>query len=86
MEGLGSGAGAGGLKAHAMGKIVVFLNGQARQVDPGTPLEVLVEGLKLAPKMVLIEHNGRALLRSEWAQTEVQHGDRLEILRVVAGG
>jgi sulfur carrier protein len=69
-----------------MSKIVVFLNGKARQIDPGTPLEALVASLKLTPRMVLVERNGRALLRSEWATTSLEHGDRLEILRVVAGG
>jgi len=69
-----------------MSKIVVFVNGKARQIGPGTPLETLVASLQLAPRMVLVEWNGRALLRSEWADVSLQHGDRLEILRVVAGG
>jgi len=67
-------------------KVVVFLNGQARQIPDDTALETLVEGLQLKPKMVLIELNGRALLRHEWASVCPAHGDRLEILRVVAGG
>ena len=67
-------------------KVVVFLNGQARQVPDNTALESLVEDLRLKPKMVLIEHNGRALLRHEWPTVQLSHGDRLEILRVVAGG
>lgn len=67
-------------------KVVVFLNGQARQIPDDTALESLVAELRLKPKMVLIEHNGRALLRHEWASVRLAHGDRLEILRVVAGG
>ena len=67
-------------------KVVVFLNGQARQIADDSSLESLVEGLKLKPKMVLIEYNGRALLRHEWPKVHLAHGDRLEILRVVAGG
>lgn len=69
-----------------MSKIVIFLNGQPRQTDAATPVESLVSSLKLSPRMVLVEHNGRALLRSEWPLLRLQHGDRLEILRVVAGG
>lgn len=70
----------------AVHKIVVFLNGQARQIPDNTALESLVGELRLKPKMVLIEHNGRALLRHEWPMIQLAHGDRLEILRVVAGG
>lgn len=67
-------------------KVVVFLNGRARQIPDNTALESLVAELRLKPKMVLIEHNGRALLRHEWPTIQIAHGDRLEILRVVAGG
>lgn len=67
-------------------KIVIFTNGKARQLDLGITVEVLVEDLKLKPNMTLVEYNGRALLRSEWADCKVEHGDRLEFLRVVAGG
>jgi len=35
---------------------------------------------------VLVERNGEALLRQEWDQRRVEHGDRLEFVRVVAGG
>lgn len=69
-----------------MPKIVIFLNGQTRQIDPHTSLTELIESLRLSPRMVLVEHNGRALIRSEWPELQLQHGDRLEILRVVAGG
>jgi thiamine biosynthesis protein ThiS len=34
----------------------------------------------------LVEHNGTALLRSEWAESKLRNGDRLEIIRMVAGG
>ncbi len=69
-----------------MNPIVVFLNGSPKQVAPDTTLELLVAGLKLSPRMVLIEHNGRALHRREWTGVRLEHGDRLEVLRVVAGG
>jgi len=42
--------------------------------------------LKLSPKMILVEHNNRALLRTEWKGLTLEHGDRLELIRVVAGG
>jgi thiamine biosynthesis protein ThiS len=33
-----------------------------------------------------VEHNGSALRRREWATQKLQENDRVEILRVAAGG
>jgi thiamine biosynthesis protein ThiS len=46
----------------------------------------MVRDLKLTPAAVLVERNGRALLRQEWEKERVEHGDRLEFVKVVAGG
>jgi len=64
----------------------VFINGEARAVEERTSLPVLVSNLGLEPKMILIEHNGCALHRSEWIGRRLSEGDRLEILQVAAGG
>ncbi len=61
------------------------LNGQERGVN-ATNVEALVGELGLPLAAALVEHNGAALLRSEWAETGLQEGDRLEIIRMVAGG
>jgi sulfur carrier protein len=63
----------------------LVLNGQDREVQ-ATHVEALVAELGLPLAASLVEHNGTALLRSEWAQTNLQNGDRLEIIRMVAGG
>jgi thiamine biosynthesis protein ThiS len=67
-------------------KIVVFANGRARQVSPDLSILDLMSSLKVNPKAVLVEINGTALFREEWVSRELEHGDRLEIIRVVAGG
>lgn len=69
-----------------MSKITVFLNGKARQIDREAGIERLLTDLKLSPKMILVEHNNRALLRTEWSGLTLEHGDRLELIKVVAGG
>jgi thiamine biosynthesis protein ThiS len=33
-----------------------------------------------------VEHNGKALHRSEWSSVTLHEGDRLEFMRVAAGG
>ena len=63
----------------------LFLNGQREEVRAKTVSD-LVEELNLAPETVLIERNGTALLRTEWPDTPLSDDDRLELLRVAAGG
>jgi sulfur carrier protein len=38
------------------------------------------------PRSVVVEHNGEAVAPSEFAARTLQPGDRLEIVRIVAGG
>jgi len=40
----------------------------------------------LPPRSVVVEHNGEAVAPSEFATRLVRAGDRLEIVRIVAGG
>ena len=63
----------------------LHLNGKELGVE-ATNVEALVAELGLPLAAALVEHNGTALLRSEWLKTQLQDGDRLEIIRMVAGG
>lgn len=63
----------------------LVLNGKEREVQ-AQQVEALVAELGLPLAAALVEHNGTALLRSEWTKTSLQDGDRLEIIRMVAGG
>jgi thiamine biosynthesis protein ThiS len=67
-------------------ELTIHINGEVRKIDPGQSLKDLIDSLGLPPQAALVEHNGRALLRSEWPGIHLAGGDRLEILRVVAGG
>ena len=66
--------------------VEIRLNGEARTVADGQPLTELLGELGFPPETLLVEHNGRALLRGEWSDVRLAAGDRVEILRVVAGG
>ena len=66
--------------------VTVFANGKARHVSAEKTVAAMVRDLKLTPAAVLVERNGRALLRQEWEMERVEHGDRLEFVKVVAGG
>ena len=65
----------------------LLLNGESRQFDPApSTVKALLEALDLAKVPVVVEHNHEALLPREHDTTLIQDGDRLEIVRVVAGG
>ena len=66
--------------------MLLTVNGRERQVDESTTLVQLLDQLGLRVGSVVVEHNGTALLRSETEQAELADGDRLELVRAVAGG
>lgn len=63
----------------------LIVNGAEREVR-STRVEELVGELGLPLAAALVEHNGVALFRSEWTSSMLREGDRLEIIRMVAGG
>jgi sulfur carrier protein len=69
--------------------LTVILNGQSRSFDAleeAASLEQLVVELGLKGDRVAIEHNGEIAARSNWAQTALHEGDRLEVVHFVGGG
>ena len=64
----------------------IQLNGEAHGVHAGQTLPELLAALNLPAQSVLVEHNGTALFRADWPGVRLANGDRLEIIRVVAGG
>ena len=49
-------------------------------------LEEFLIAQKLLPRSVVVEHNGEAVAPSEFARRQLRAGDRLEIVKIVAGG
>jgi sulfur carrier protein len=66
--------------------VQLVVNGAVRDVDDGTTLVALIESLGLRVGSVVVEHNGTALLRSEVHAAALSDGDRVELVRAVAGG
>lgn len=62
------------------------LNGEEKDVEGAGSVAELLPLLGLADVPVLVEHNGTALYPREFQKSLLQEGDRLEIIRVVAGG
>lgn len=64
----------------------VVVNGRRQSVNNAQNVSELVAELQLVPATLLIEHNGTALHRYEWDARALNEGDRIELVRVVAGG
>ena len=64
----------------------ISLNGDATDSRGAQTVADLVRRFELPPESVLIEHNGVALHRREWEGRPLAEGDRVEVIRVVAGG
>lgn len=63
----------------------ITVNGEKRLSNSQT-VAGLVEEMQLPAPLLLIEHNGTALRKSDWDDTALSDGDRIEILRISAGG
>ena len=63
----------------------ITLNGQPRDTA-AHDITALVAELGFARGTVLVEHNGTALRPAEWRERVLQSGDRIELLRLAAGG
>jgi sulfur carrier protein len=74
------------MPCRRLGGVQLTVNGRPSQVADGTALPELIESLGLRVGSVVVEHNGTALLRSELAAVQLCDGDRLELVRAVAGG
>jgi thiamine biosynthesis protein ThiS len=64
----------------------IIVNGEKRAAETATTVRELVDELKLVPETLLIEHNGSALHRAEWNSRSLREGDRIELVRLAAGG
>lgn len=66
--------------------INVTANGRGYPIESGTTLADFVRARGLDPRMVVAERNGEPVTPNGLQNTRLTDGDRLEIVRVVAGG
>ena len=64
----------------------VWINGEPAEMNGVMNVAELVAHYGLQPNTVLIEHNATSLHQREWGQRLLAEGDRIEFVRVVAGG
>ena len=66
--------------------MTVWLNGESADTRGAATIAELADRYGLQPHTVLVEHNGTALHQREWPTRQLAEGDRIEFIRVVAGG
>ncbi len=64
----------------------ITANDKKVEADLPTTIEGFLVAQRLLPRSVVVEHNGEAVAPSEFARRPLQAGDRLEIVKIVAGG
>ena len=74
------------ISAGYVGSVQVLANGKAVELPQGASVDDLLAALGLGAKWVVVERNGEPVPRRAVAATRLAEGDRLELVRAVAGG
>ncbi len=64
----------------------LVINGEAHTFDAPLTLAELIERLGLTGRRIAVEHNLEIVPRSQFAETRLADGDRLEIVHAIGGG
>jgi len=64
----------------------ITANGKPVAAELPCSIEKFLLAQNLLPRSVVVEHNGEAVAPSEFCHRQLKAGDRLEIVKIVAGG
>jgi sulfur carrier protein len=64
----------------------LFINGEGKQFTAPLSLAQLIEQLGMKGDRVAVELNQRIVSRTQWIDTKLDEGDKLEIVHFVGGG
>jgi sulfur carrier protein len=64
----------------------VTANGKPVEAQLPCSIEEFLVTQNLPPRSVVVEHNGEAVAPSEFSRRQLSAGDKLEIVKIVAGG
>ena len=76
------------LKFSSMNRNAAIVIANGKQVTTELPcsLEDFLVAQRLLPRSVVVELNGDAVAPSEFPRRQLKAGDRMEIVKIVAGG
>jgi thiamine biosynthesis protein ThiS len=66
--------------------VKIVMNGDPREIEPGTTIARLLDALKMQPRFVAVERNFELVPRTRHAECILKDGDKLEIVTLVGGG
>ncbi|MEA2973775.1 MAG: sulfur carrier protein [Actinomycetota bacterium] len=66
--------------------LTVVANGDPVELADGSTVDDLLTALGLGGRWVIVERNGEPVERRDLSTTTLVDGDRLELVRAVAGG
>jgi thiamine biosynthesis protein ThiS len=64
----------------------ISLNGEPHELAGPLTLTDLLAQLNIDPRRVAVEHNLNVVKRPNYASTQIQEGDQIEIVNFVGGG
>ena len=64
----------------------IIANGKPVAAKLPCSLDEFLVAQNLLPRSVVVEHNGEAVAPSQFPRRRLNAGDRLEIVKIVAGG
>jgi sulfur carrier protein len=75
------------MSAHGTGAEGITVNGEPREAVPSS-VRALVEAEGLDPERrgLAVARNGHVVPRTDWAETPLAAGDRVEIVKPFSGG
>ena len=68
--------------------MTIWLNGEARELAPGTALSDAVEATGANPERqgIAVAVDGEVVPRARWEHTTLSDGQRIEVVQAVQGG
>jgi sulfur carrier protein len=69
-----------------MMRMNLVVNGTPREIEGPITLSGYLATLGLHERMIVVERNGEIVRRERYGETELEPGDTLEIVQMMAGG
>ena len=66
--------------------IKIFINGDLKKFPSETNIFSVLESLNISSKHIAIEINENLVFRSDWQETNLKDGDKIEIVKAIGGG
>ena len=67
-------------------RIKIFINGDLKKFPQETNIVSVLESLNISSKHIAIEINENLVFRSDWQETNLKDGDKVEIVKAIGGG